>query len=34
VFLDGEGPRGADEVEIVGGAIGFDRLDQMLESRL
>ena len=34
VFLDGERPGRADEVEVVGGAIGFDRLDQMLESRL
>jgi hypothetical protein len=32
VLLDGEGPCGADEVEIVGGAIGFDGSQEMLES--
>ena len=34
VLLDGKRPGRADEVEVVGGAIGFDGLDQMLESRL
>jgi hypothetical protein len=32
VLLDGKGPGGADEVEIVCGTISLDGLDEVLES--
>ncbi len=31
VLLDGKGPGGADEVEVVGGPVGLDGLDEVLE---
>ena len=34
VLLEGERPGLADDLEVVGGAIGFDRRDQVLEARL